>query len=852
MLPSGSVLGRYEIKSLLGQGGMGAVYRAADTSLGRDVALKVLDPLVAGDPERVHRFLQEARAASALNHPNIIAIHEAGEAAGTRFIATELVDGRTLREIIQKGPLPAAEALAIASQAASALAAAHAAGIVHRDIKPENIMVRPDGYVKVLDFGLAKLTDSSASGAHAARDPAETMLQTTAGVIMGTVAYMSPEQARALRVDARSDCYSLGAVLFELLTGRQPFTGATGTDVMVAILERDAPLDVLRREGLPAQLVWVLAKALEKNPDLRHQSAVDLRVDLERVQRDIATGAVYGGGEGGDDRPGAILREVADTDADAVAMYGLSRGTIVAAVIAAVLLIALPFIYRQTLGAAQPAPLPDAAAEIRARDLAGALGRPVEGRTAEAELEQSGLRMATVRDLGPGEARRVVREGHAAEWEVTFAEEASDASHGNVTVALTPDGRLRRFSAQAARKREPLALSNDQAQARVRELASTHLGADLSAMTLEHAYRSGDGFTYEAQWKRPSPVFGHDETIRGVIDNAGVVSLARRLEREAPDTPYWLARLNDLRGVMAVALVAGLYVFGIFVLVRTRRWPLVVRRLPLALSIAILLGFWTVTMANETGPGGAAVLVAIGTLLVAGVLPGIAGLYAWLKQGAAVRLHGAEQLVAGHLRSPAAASSLAFGLAGGAAMAATGMAHDALALHLGGSAPSVVRELNIASPVLYTSMFSWLAGAAGLSLAVAVFYELPARLTRRPLPLVAFLALLTGALVGADEPFGAGLATTLVVGVGMSTLVVAVLLAVYARAGLAATFVSVWVCFLLFDLAAARSVGGPVAGPRGTLLLVTLVALAVVTAWAFGGDRVRSGAANLSSKSGIG
>src|SRR5688500_17816331 len=285
-LAPGTIVGRYEVRSLLGQGGMGEVYRAFDTPLGRDVALKILDASVAVDPERVHRFLQEARAASALNHPNIIAIYEAGESGQVRFIASELVEGRTLREIVEQGPLPLIQALDIASQVASALAAAHAAGIVHRDIKPENIMVRPDGYAKVLDFGLAKLTDASASGAHTPPDAAATMMQTTAGVIMGTVAYMSPEQARALKVDARTDCYSLGAVIFEVLTGRQPFTGATGTDVMVSILERDAPFELLRKEGLPFQLVWVLSKALEKNPDLRHQSAVDLRVDLERVKRD--------------------------------------------------------------------------------------------------------------------------------------------------------------------------------------------------------------------------------------------------------------------------------------------------------------------------------------------------------------------------------------------------------------------------------------------------------------------------------------------------------------------------------------------------------------------------------------
>ena len=845
-LAPGTVLGRYEIRSLLGQGGMGAVYRAADTSLGRDVALKVLDPAVAVDPERVHRFLQEARAASALNHPNIIAIHEAGESNGTRFIATELVEGTTLRAMLEQGPLPMTQALDIASQVASALAAAHVAGIVHRDIKPENIMIRPDGYAKVLDFGLAKLTDTAASGAHTPADAAATMLQTTAGVIMGTVAYMSPEQARALKVDVRTDCYSLGAVLFEMLSGRQPFTGATGTDVMVAILERDAPLDVLRREGLPAQLVWVLAKALEKNPELRHQNAADLRVDLDRVKRDIATGAVYGGSDAGDDRPSAILRDVADSDPDAVAMYGLSRGTFVAAALALVLLVALPFVYRQTLGASQRAPLAEAAAEIRARDLAAELGRPVDGRDADADLGRSSLQMEAVRDLGPGEARRVVSEGHAAEWDVAFRAEATDTAHGNVTMSLTPDGRLRAFTAVPAKKRPALSLTNEQAMARAADLAKTHLGIDPAGplgMTLEHGYRSGDGFTYEAQWKNPVRVFDHDETVRAVIDDAGVVSLARRLTRDATPEPYWKDRMDDLRGVMAVAATAGLYVFGIFVLVRTRRWSLVARPLPLGLSAALLAGFLAITLVNETGTGGGVALVAVGVLFAAGALPAVAGVYAWLKQGSALRLHGAEQLLAGHFRSPAVASSLAVGLAGGAAMAVVTLAHSAAGLSFQGFGPSVARELTLASPTVYGSMLAWVAGAAGLALGVAVLYELPARLVKRPWPLIAFLAILTGVLAGGGQPLWLSVVGT--------TLIVAILLAVYAWNGLAATAVTVWVCFLLLDLAAARSIGGPVAGSRGTFLLVTLVALVAVTAWAFGGERAKAHAANLSSKSGI-
>nr|MDQ3069774.1 serine/threonine protein kinase [Acidobacteriota bacterium] len=528
-LAPGTRIGRYEVKSLLGQGGMGEVYRASDASLGRDVALKVLDAAVAVDPERVHRFLQEARAASALNHPNIIAIHEAGESGSIRFIASELVEGQTLREMLAQGPLPTSKALEIGAQVASALAAAHAAGIVHRDIKPENIMVRPDGYAKVLDFGLAKLTDPSASGAHVPADAAATMMQTTAGVIMGTVAYMSPEQARALKVDVRTDCYSLGAVLFEMLTGRQPFTGATGTDVMVAILERDPPFEILRQAGLPSQLVWVLAKALEKNPELRHQTAADLRVDLERVRRDIATGAVYADHDRSGERADAILRDVADTDADAARMYGWSKGTLAAALVGFIAMVALPFVYRGTIGAELRAGLADAAAEIRARDMAAALGRPVDGRDADVALDSSSLHLHEVRDRGPEELRRAVREGAASEWDVIFAGDSTAASHGLVTLSLTPDGRLRSFSARPRQTPPAVTGTVEQATARARDAARQHLGIDVSAYTVEHAWRVSDGTAHDIEWKNPSPVYGHTEKVRAQLDDTGFLSLSRQL-----------------------------------------------------------------------------------------------------------------------------------------------------------------------------------------------------------------------------------------------------------------------------------------------------------------------------------
>ena len=300
MLAENTIISHYRILSRIGVGGMGEVYLAEDARLGRRVALKLLSQQSREDEDRLRRFEQEARAASALNHPNIITIHEIGSAKGSRFIAMEFVEGETVRQRLRRENMSVREAVDVAMQVAGALAAAHRIGILHRDIKPENIMLRPDGIVKVLDFGVAKLTEKFAefvSGAQpAGAEDGEVktlgLVTTEANIVMGSPNYMSPEQARALPVDARSDIFSLGSLTYEMLTGKMAFKGATVSDVVVSILEREpTPLTECLPEA-PVKLQKIVARALAKDLAKRYQTIADYFEDLKRIHRrlDFETG----------------------------------------------------------------------------------------------------------------------------------------------------------------------------------------------------------------------------------------------------------------------------------------------------------------------------------------------------------------------------------------------------------------------------------------------------------------------------------------------------------------------------------------------------------------------------------
>jgi serine/threonine protein kinase/Tfp pilus assembly protein PilF len=303
MLSNGEKIGHYKVQSAIGAGGMGEIYRANDLRLRRDVAIKILPEKLMCDALAIERFMREAHTVSALNHPNILTIFDIGEQDNIRFIATEFIRGKTLRERLQEKPLKLVEILAIAVQVAEALAAAHGCGIIHRDIKPENIMIRHDGYIKVLDFGIAKLANDSGLGnsdfgiqnqeienpadlqQHNPQSEIQNPESTNPGVILGTVSYMSPEQARGREVDERSDIFSLGVCLYEMIAGRAPFSGETASDVMTSILKSEPPPLSGIVKNLPPGLERVIAKALKKDLGRRYQSAAEILGELKSIRQ---------------------------------------------------------------------------------------------------------------------------------------------------------------------------------------------------------------------------------------------------------------------------------------------------------------------------------------------------------------------------------------------------------------------------------------------------------------------------------------------------------------------------------------------------------------------------------------
>jgi hypothetical protein len=845
-LSAGTTVGRYQVQSLLGSGGMGEVYKALDATLGRPVALKVLRRELSVDPERLSRFLHEARAASALNHPNILTIHEVGDHDGSRFLVSEFVEGETVRQRLERGSLTLREILDIGIQTASALAAAHAASIVHRDIKPDNLMLRPDGYIKVLDFGVATFGRPAAGSTDAMVTRAATV-QTSPGMIVGTIAYMSPEQARGLSVDGRSDCYSLGVVLYELVTGRAPFAAPTTSDLLVAILEREPPSLRLAARALPPPLEWIIEKALEKDPNLRYQTIADLRVDLQRLRAALESGRLTGAVPVADnaavDAP--LERDLTDDSPEVVAVGRLSWiNAALGALAIGTLTAAMSYYHRARPGAELPLQLPYGAVVTKARDAIASFGYPNAGSRTDIEF-QTALDVDDVTAMaGLAAARDAIREGVVAEWRVGVADSGNpngnnqEPPSGSFSVRLSPRGQVTGFATGTAPDSAIAAAERPRAMALGLDALRRTYGIDASAYELEFIQRSFPAGTVEMTWRNPTQRFGHVEQLRANLQGERIVLVERTFQKPrgytAPKSSM-AGRVMRLGGPVVIGglFVAG-WVFGLFVLFKTRNWDALTRPLPLAICMLVLVQVGLTTIGSGALQS-ALSIVAMSILLVGTVLPALSGVTLWIRRRSPARLWAAEQLIRGKMLIRGVSASLADGVSGGVIIAAVGVLVDWAALTLPGFVPSISREIDAVEAGIGSTIGDTIGGSSFIALGIALAVEALDR--ARLHPAVSTLIVAVGAgLVAASNQQAILPGLTLIA--GMSTAA-ALAVWLYRSRGFLAIWTAAIVAGLVTDALAARSLEDPVLLQLSNGVLTIVFALAIAGGWGLFKSRLR-------------
>jgi hypothetical protein len=798
-LETGASVGRYQIQGLLGSGGMGEVYRAVDPTLGRTVALKVLRPELSGDPERLSRFTHEARAASALNHPNILTVHEVGDHQSSRYLVTEMVDGETLRDRLSRGPLTLREILDITIQAASALAAAHAASIVHRDIKPDNLMLRPDGYVKVLDFGVATMTRPKTAPDAMATMATLDSHETGAGIIVGTIAYMSPEQARGLPVDGRSDCYSLGVVLYELATGRAPFAAPTTTDLLVAILEREPPSIRTVARGLPLQLEWIIEKSLEKDPSLRYQTIADMRVDLQRLKIALESGRLSATGPAVDGSPAAdafVERTLTD-DSPEVAVLGLvSRNTLaIAAAAILALVVAASYYHLARPGADLPLEVPEGAVLTKARDTVADFGYSGLGSRTDTAFNDS----IDIDDItamaGLPAARDAIREGTpVAYWRAGITHTASpngglEPAAGDYSVHLDPRGRVVAFATGYATDGAIAHVDRARATSIGLEAVKKTFGIDASGYDLEVVERSFPAGKTELTWRSTAQKYGHVEQLRVNLQGDRLILIERSLQQprdyKEPPTPLPMQIYKGAGVVVIVAVFVIGWIFGLYYLFKTKNWDALTRRLPVAMCALVLVQVGLSSIGDNGVLQSLLGVVAVTILLIGTVMPALSGTLLWIGHQNPVRLWAAEQLTRGRVLADAVSASLVEGVSGGAAIAAVAVLTDWVALQVPGVQPSISRELNVVDASFGSMIGEPLTGAAFFILGGAFVVEVFDRYRVNPIVSTCAVALAAALTAAADQQH---ILPALVITAGMA-LAAAIAVVLYRRRG----FLAAWV-----------------------------------------------------------
>jgi hypothetical protein len=671
-------------------------------------------------------------------------------------------------------------------------------------------------------------------------------VETSPGTIVGTIAYMSPEQARGLPVDGRSDCYSLGVVLYELVTGRAPFVASTTTDLLVAILEREPPSLRLAARALPPPLEWIIEKALEKDPNLRYQSIADLRVDLQRLKAALESGrltAQTSALEGvAVDVP--LERDLTADSPEIVSLSGLSwRNAVLGVVAIATLAVAMSYYHLARPGADLPLQVPYGAVVTKARDTIAGFGYPNTGSRSDIEF-RTALDVGDVTAMaGLAAAREAIREGAVAEWRVGVADSGSpngddqDPPPGSFSVRLSPRGQIASFATGLAPDSAVVAADRPRAIALGLDALKRTYGADASGYEFELIQRSFPAGTVEMTWRNPTQRFGHVEQFRVNLRGERIVLVERTLQKPRGYTepkPSMAIRVLQLAGPV---IIGGMFVvgwlFGLYVLFKTRNWDALTRPLPLAICILVLVQVALTTIGSGALQS-AISIVGISVLLVGTALPALSGVTLWIGRQSPARLWAAEQLIRGKILIRGVAASLMDGVSVGVVVAAVGVLADWAALSLPGFVPSISREIDAVEAGVGSVLGETIGGSSFIALGIALAVEAldRARLNAAVSTLIIAAA---AALVAASNQVAFLPGLTLITGMAAGA---ALAVWLYRSRGFLAIWIAAVVAGFVTDAMAVRSLEDPTLLQLSNGVLTIVVLLAAAGGWGLFRTRV--------------
>ena len=876
---------------------MGEVYKAHDTILDRPVALKILPLELMENADRLRRFIQEAKSASALNHPHIITIYEVGEARAEiveakpdgkdtsaptgdlvsaaretpiHFIAMEFIEGETLTAKIHRDQTNLRKLLEYLVQTADGLTKAHAAGIVHRDLKPDNVMISGDGYVKILDFGLAKLVEPPPAKTEQDSDDVATAIlnRSQPGAVMGTIGYMSPEQALGRAVDQRSDIFAFGCILYEMVTGRKPFAGNSMIDTLHKVIYTPAAPVKDFNQNCPYELQRIIRRCLTKDPEDRYQRMKDIATDLREFLEEckaVSNSVVYGVSSGTPSLSQSSSEMLLDApvvetqlDESTPAVLQLSRfskASVALAVLALIAAIAMwPLHRRGDIGSELKLDYSKEAAMSKAREVVNGLGYSANN------LEGAGRFIGTGFDLkhaankvGRDAARQAVREGKTGVWQFMFARTSDEAAGavfsinprpGQMAVTISPQGQVMSFSTAPEESGDITAVDQNQAVAVATEQTRRWLSFEPAGYNIEVVPRSAPPGMTEVTWRSSTPVLGHKETVRANIQGTKVTRLSRQFEapQSAREASAFTDTVNSVRPVVWVLAIVGLYVFGVVFLIYSKRWQAFGRKISIAAALLIGLGVFSTFyfQASATGPSLVQLLVSlVGTLMISvAFFPSGAGFFEWLRVYSPARFFALEQIVERRFFSPSASSALIHGVLGGTLLLGLSEAGAFVANQIFGAAPSFggeIEMINSGWPIITGIGFSFMIGlifAGG----IVLLFEFSERLLGHGVLASIVPALLIAIAITSLEP------RWILIGLSFLNSLVICLLAVllYRRYGFATVWLALSVNFILASAVRSHYLKDPGFVWQSNLLLVVVGFLLVAGIWGYTQRRLRT------------